>query len=155
MSKHTYPDAPCAICGEVCHPYAKGMCKPCYTRHRHAEQCRKQGLPEPKSRSLLGVVRNGWERMGCEHGVRRYKCVQCGAALTRESSTWPGPHKCTYKFAPQNAAQRAVVDLFIRSRYGLDMTCVDMAQAFGASPVYIREILYKAREAAETEADDD
>ena len=107
------------------------------------------GNGENTRHSLLGTVKNGWGRIECAHGKRTYRCVNCGAEITRSSEMWPGPHKCTYQFAPQNDAQRAVVDVFIRSRYGLDMTAEDIAKAFGTSAQYIRELLYKARLAAQ------
>ena len=148
---HKSPDAPCVVCGKVGHPYAKGMCNSCYQHYIHYGNTERKPLTVPS-----GTIRNGWMRIGLENGIYEYRCVYCGQSLKINYSKWPqGKHRCRYKFKPQNEAQRAVVDIFIRSRYGLDMTYADIAKAFGISRPYVSTLLLAARRAAEEVIPDD
>lgn len=153
MGRKPYPDAPCVVCGKIVHPYAKGMCRSCYCRFKH------YGATYPPRPATIptGTVRNGWERVSFKGGVYTYRCVRCGEAFEKKNREWPEfTHRCTWRFSPQNKAQRAVVDVFVKSRYGLDMTYADIAKAFGISRPYVSNLLIAARMDAEAEdADDD
>ena len=79
------PDAPCVVCGKIVHPYAKGMCRSCYSRFKNYG-----ALTPPRPAIIpLGTTRNGWTRIARDGNIYTYKCAECGAVKVVHCSTWP------------------------------------------------------------------
>ena len=65
------PDAPCVVCGNIVHPYAKGMCRSCYSRFKNYG-----ALTPPRPAIIpLGTTRNGWTRIARDGNIYTYKCA--------------------------------------------------------------------------------
>ena len=58
MGCKPYHDAPCVVCGKIVHPYAKGMCRSCYSRFKNYG-----ALTPPRPAVIpIGTTRYGWTR---------------------------------------------------------------------------------------------